>query len=233
MNEPNLHSLSSGLSAADGDDINCDETEVVGMKVHKQLDKVSVIDASIKRKDQVYSLDHLLPGIQVDKKKIHINPTLLLSGLIAIVQREEDMALFLCYELTTFPTSLFKNNALRKNDKSQLARNLKNNVEPSTRSIRAEYVLDGGALIHKVKWAKKGTYQDIMKQCASYVCAKYGTCNITFDGYQDGPSIKDHKHQRRVNKACADIQLHAPMKALLTRRHFSRMKETRASSSYY
>ena len=38
LNEPNLHSLSSGLSAADGDDTNCDETETVGMKIHKNLD---------------------------------------------------------------------------------------------------------------------------------------------------------------------------------------------------
>ena len=65
-----------------------------------------------------------------------------------------------------------------------------------------------------VKWAKKGTYQDIIvKQYVSFVRAKYGTCHIIFDGYQDGPSIKDHEHQRRVKKACADIQLSAFMKA--------------------
>ena len=109
MNKPNLHSLSSGLSAADGNDINCDETETFGLKIHKQLERLSVIDASIKRKHQVHSLDHVLPGIQVDN--IHINPTLLFSRQIAYVQREEDMAPFFCYELT-FPTFLFKNNAL-------------------------------------------------------------------------------------------------------------------------
>ena len=56
LNEPNLHSLSSCLSAADGNDINCDETETVGFIIHKQLDEVSVIDASIKRKHHVHSL---------------------------------------------------------------------------------------------------------------------------------------------------------------------------------
>ena len=73
------------------DGVNCDQTEHVGAKIHKQLDRVSVTDASIKRSDQVRSLDHLHPGITVEKKKVHINPTLLLSRLIAIVQREEDM----------------------------------------------------------------------------------------------------------------------------------------------
>ncbi len=86
-------------------------------------------------------------------------------------------------------------------------------MEPSTQSIRAEYVLDGGALLHKIKWAKKGTYADIVQQYASYVHAKYGTCHVIFDGYPDVPSIKDHEHQRRANKACADIQLHESMKA--------------------
>lgn len=124
-NQPKLCSLSSGLTAADDDGVKCDQTEQVGAKIHKQLDRVSVIDASIKRSVQVRSLDHLHPGIQVDKKKVHINPTLLFSRLIAIVQREEDMAPFFNYELTTIPTSLFKDNGLRKTDKAQLARGLK------------------------------------------------------------------------------------------------------------
>ncbi len=42
----------------------------VGAKNHKQLDKVSAIDASIKRSDHVRSLDHLHPGIELDKNLI-------------------------------------------------------------------------------------------------------------------------------------------------------------------
>ena len=47
-NQPKLCSLSSGLTAADDDGVNCDQTEHVGAKIHKQLDRVSVKDASIK-----------------------------------------------------------------------------------------------------------------------------------------------------------------------------------------
>ena len=46
-------------------------------------------------------------------------------------------------------------------------------MEPSALSLRAKYVLDGGALLHKVKWARKGTYQGTVKQHVSYVRAKY------------------------------------------------------------
>ena len=47
-NQPKLCSLSSGLTAADDDGVNCDQTEYVGAKIHKQLDRVSVKDPSIK-----------------------------------------------------------------------------------------------------------------------------------------------------------------------------------------
>ena len=78
-------------------------------------------------------------------------------------------------------------------------------MEPSALSLRAKYVLDGGALIHKVKWAKKGTYQDIVKQYVSYVRVKYGNCFIVFDGHKQGPWIIDHEHERRGRTACAHI----------------------------
>ena len=84
-------------------------------KIHSQLDNVSIIDASIK----------LQPGIRVEKKKININPTLLFSRLIYVVQREEDMAPFFNYELTTILTSLFKDNYLQRTDKAQLSKGLK------------------------------------------------------------------------------------------------------------
>ena len=81
LNETKLRSLSSSLTASDGDDINCYNTEEVGRKV---LDNISVLEASIKKSEQVKSLDHLYPGIQVDKEKVQINPNLLFSRLIAI-----------------------------------------------------------------------------------------------------------------------------------------------------
>ena len=89
QNQPKLCSLSSGLTASSDDDVNCDQTEQIGAKIHSQLDNVSIIDASIKRNDQVRSLEYLQPGIQVEKKKININPTLLFLRLIAVVYRKK------------------------------------------------------------------------------------------------------------------------------------------------
>ncbi len=64
------------------------------------------------------------------------------------------------------------------------------------------------------------TNEDIAKQYVSYVRAKYGNCCIVFDGYQEGPSIKDHENQRRVKKACAHIQFSESMKAHVNQETF-------------
>ena len=64
-----------------------------------------------------------------------------------------------------------------------------------------------------MKWAKKGTYQDMVKQYVSYVRVKYGNCFIVFDGHKQGPWIIDHEHERRGRTACAHIQLAESMEA--------------------
>lgn len=73
-----------------------------------------------------------------------------------------------------------------------------------------------------MKWKKHATYKEIAKR---YVRTKYGSCCIVFDGYDQGPSIKDHEHLRRVKKRCADIQLAESMKASVDQQTFlSNMK---------
>ena len=57
------------------------------------------------------------------------------------------------------------------------------------------------------------TYQDIAEQYVCHVGEKYGESCIVFDGYEQGPSLKDHEHQRRIKKMCADIQLSEFMEA--------------------
>ena len=89
LNEPWLRSLSSGLTASDGDGVNCEKTEEVGEAIQK-LDNMNIAEGSIKRSDHwitcdhVRSLDNLLPGIKVDKQKVHVHPNYLFCRLIAM-----------------------------------------------------------------------------------------------------------------------------------------------------
>jgi hypothetical protein len=57
------------------------------------------------------------------------------------------------------------------------------------------YVIDGGALLHLVKWLPNGTYEDIIKQYKDFLVKAFGQCTVVFDGYYNGPRTIDHKHQ--------------------------------------
>ena len=48
-------------------------------------------EASIKRKDKVRNFDDLMPTTNIDDKDVHINPTILFSRLIALVNFKEDV----------------------------------------------------------------------------------------------------------------------------------------------
>ena len=101
--ETNLKCLASGLTAAEEDD-----AEDVGRAIHFKLDNISVKDAKIKRTDQVRTIGKLRPGIKIDGKTTHIDPTLLFIRLTALLGPQDDVSKKFDFELTPEPTALFK-----------------------------------------------------------------------------------------------------------------------------
>ena len=206
-NESNLKSLSSGLVASDESGVNCDKVEEIGEAIQKSLDKVALRDAAIKRKEQVKTLESLQVGIEIDKDSVHIDPMILFARLMVLLQREEDPDSYFAYELTSVPTVTFKDNMMRKANKSLLTRALISNIPSQhTDNTSTQYVLDGGALLHRVRWLPNSTYNDVVKQYLQYVYMKFGQSCIVFDGYESA-NIKDHEHLRRTGKTSADIQV--------------------------
>jgi len=63
-----------------------------------------------------------------------------------------------------------------------------------------------------------------VKTKASEQHIEHGSC-IVFDGYEQGPSIKDHEHLRRVKKVCANIQLSESMEAYKNQEVFQMKKK--------
>ena len=55
-----------------------------------------------------------------EKNRVFINPTLLLTRLVAIGEREENVEQYFNFQLTHHPESLFKNRLIRKPDKAPL-----------------------------------------------------------------------------------------------------------------
>ena len=98
-NEPLLRSIATGLTATEGDGINCDEAEKIGQD----------IQATIKKKDQIKTPELLKMGVEKDKENIHVDPMLLFSRLLALIEGEEEIREYFRFELKAFPISLFQN----------------------------------------------------------------------------------------------------------------------------
>ena len=75
-----------------------------------------------------------------------------------------------------------------------------------------KYVLDGGALLHRVLWGVGEKYKDIVARYVNYVLKHYGKASVIFDGYGK-PSIKDHAHIHRRTKTSATVKFNENMTA--------------------
>ncbi|KAG1686747.1 hypothetical protein GQR58_008624 [Nymphon striatum] len=71
-------------------------------------------------------------------------------------------------------------------------------------------VIDGGGLLHAVTWQPFSTFKQVINQYSSYATSNYGiSSTVVFHGYSDGPSVKDHEHNRRImtSSGYAHIQI--------------------------
>ena len=103
---------------------------------------------------------------------------------------------------------------MRKANKALLTKALISKI-PSrhTNVLATDYVLDGGTLLHRIRWLPNSTYIDLMSQYQMQINMKFDHCHIVFHGYTNGESIKDHEHQRRMGKTSADIEVSGDLPA--------------------
>src|SRR6218665_610878 len=106
------------------------------------------------------------------------------------------------YELSPFPSALFDSiNVVRKADKPQLAHAISEHASDGIVDFVPEterHVLDVGSLLHRIPWKKGESYGTIAQSYADFTVRQYGAgTTVVFDGYEQGPSIKDNTHLRR------------------------------------
>ena len=204
---PNPKSLFSGVIASIESGINCDKIEKVGEEIQKFLDGKALQDANVKRKDMLKTLENLKSDVIIEKETIHIDPMVLFARLMLILQKETNPAPYFSYELSPIPTALVKDGLMRKANKALLTKALLSKISSRhTNVLATDYVLDGGALLHRICWLPNSSYNDI-RQYQMHINMKFGRCHIVFDGYTNRVSIKDHEHQHRMGKTSADIEV--------------------------
>ena len=141
-------------------------------------------------------------AVDVAKDKT-IDPALLFQRFL-VVSQTADLSLdeVMAYELSPYPPSLFEaKHLLHKPNKAQLMAAIKE--QSSDDAVLKDVpevehnVLDGGSLLHRLKWSEGKTYCSIADDYASFTVKHYGKATIVFDGYIGGPNTKDITHQRR------------------------------------
>ena len=129
------------------------------------------------------------------------------NRMMTVAAQEDNIEEFFHYELTQEPMLLFKNEMRRKPDKQSLRKVImpeeeavkKNNIKNCD-----TYVLDGGALTHRVRWSKGTKFITIAETYVKYIRKNYRlNVTVVFDGYHN-KSTKSREHLRRkfVSQSC-------------------------------
>ena len=224
-----LVSFSTGFSSTPDDLVNADRAEEVGSAMQVKMDGKTVMD-TMETKNKVKSLQSLRSGPKVNGKKLVIDSLKIFNRLIIISEREVMTKQCLRFELTSTPMSLFdKDQKLRKPDKAALAKVLKAFVDPVEHPLCTSLVIDGGWLLHNVRWDTSITWKDIAESYLRLVKSMgshHLRITVVFDGY--GSSTKDHDHLRRTKNSCCNIQIRPELKNSVHREKFLDNKNNKA-----
>ena len=93
------------------------------------------------------------------------------------------------------------------------------------------YVLDGGALLHRVRWLKGMKFNAVSQVYANYIRKNYKGCvTVVFNGYQD-EGTKSHEHLRRnsIPQSC-NVDIHEENPVPFTQHRFLSNTENKANS---
>ena len=113
-----LRSLSIGLAARSGDQVNCDDAEVVRCKIQEQIGNIAVTEDKVPKSQKVRNFLQLTKAVKTGTQDVHIDPAILFTRLFVLVERSEDR--YLKYELTPYPASVFIGDYMRHVNKALL-----------------------------------------------------------------------------------------------------------------
>ena len=231
VEDKNLHSLSTGLVSVFGqDDVSCERAEEIGLAIQESFNNQAITNCSIKRSKIVVPMTSLY---KINKRKLAVefgdNQTLF-NRLITVADRFETLEEVFKFELTTEPMALFKHGMMRKADKPSLRRvllNEKHTIPLHELKMCNTTIVDGGALLYRVRWAKGMQFNSIANLYISYIEKNYKNSIIIFDGYKLC-SIKDHEHTRRYSVPLSSfVGIDKEFEIPYTQDHYFSLKENK------
>lgn len=195
--EPSLRNIATGVTAHAT--VTAHQGKSVGQKILTSMEGQQVGEYTFRKKDQAITID-AKSCVKIRDEEVHVDPQLLFQRLITAGIRSDELSEIFQYELCTYPSALFESRGvMRKANKSSLATALWSPSMAADLSVEnSVYVLDGGALLHRIPWTMGTTWEDICNTYTRYVTGKYDKAVVVFDGYSDAPSTKDCAHSSRT-----------------------------------
>ena len=155
-----------------------------------------------------------------------MDPHLLFQRLsiVATGGQYENPGTLFKYEMCSYPPALFDSCLLPwQANKPVLADAMLANTKDDQTAEptgNVHFVLNGGALLHRVSWPRGLTYDALCSLYVQYVDRKYGKATVVFDGYQSGPSTKDCTEERRAGVYGPTVTFEKDMVAKLKKDKF-------------
>lgn len=217
----NLQHLITGVMAED--EVNVDQSKEVGRRILEGMVGKKVTEYTFKKKARAVNMDSKSSIKLNNGENVHIDPLLLFQRLVIAGTQTDMLAEAFKYELCGYPPALFETKTvLLPANKPQMAKAIWNAV-PHDFVPKGEilYVLDGGALLHRLPWEIGKTYGTIVEGYIHYVQKHYGqSVVIVFDGYSNQPSTKDGTHKRRNGKTGRKVLFFPSMTLTLKKQEF-------------
>ena len=111
---------------------------------------------------------------------------------------------------------------MRKGKKSSLYDVLPVEDNATLDLTQSTNVVDGGFLLHRMKWKESSSISSICHQYIAFVQKHYGeNCTVVFDGYNDVNSTKRAEQKRRgLTKTSVDINFNESTTITVRQEHF-------------
>lgn len=207
VDRESLINIANGMTAPAG--VNVERSKEVGEKILSSMVCKSVDSFTFRKSEQAVTFASRRT-VKVCGTPVIVDPQLLFQRLLMVRDRYQDVPSLFQYELCSYPPALFESSCLPlQPKKSVLADTLWKALPEEQRkpSRDVQYVLDGGALLHRIPWPKGATFETICQMYVRYVMQRYGCAVIVFDGYSDKPATKDATHLRRTAH-CQGVTVH-------------------------
>lgn len=189
--------------------ITCYNAVAVGKQAMAKMADLDFSNIKLARKDRALPLSTVSSSIKINDEKIPVDPLLLFQRISISKKTDEDLKVYMEYELAPFPLALFNEGGMRKSTKSTLYK-LFTTTTKDVCLAELDIVFDGGLLLHKVIWQRGTKISTICERYIHFITQNYHgrRCTVVFDGYSLSTSSTKFAEQQRRYRLSKSADIH-------------------------